>query len=324
MRRAIHMLLVPAIALAVSALALSACASSSSSSSSKARACPSPEPAFASFDPYAGAPQRIMVGLICDDGQVIAGGTLQFAFTYRGTKDAPIPPQSGPTAPAAFLAIPGRGTEPPPTRPEPVRPSRTTGVYAAVTTLPQAGVWSVRVTGGAAGGPIDATTSFVANATPQVVAVGDPAPRTQNPLAGDTTVAPSAIDSRAQDGAPIPDPELHSTSIADALGAGRPIMVVVSTPVYCTSQFCGPITDAVNELARQYGDRMAFVHLEVWRDFQNNAVNDTALEWIGPKNGTDANEPWVFVVGRDGRVIERFDNVATTEELHDAVNRALA
>jgi len=44
-------------------------------------------------------------------------------------------------------------------------------------------------------------------------------------------------------------------------------MVVVSTPTYCQSRFCGPITDSVSALAQRYGDRMAFVHLEVWKNF---------------------------------------------------------
>jgi hypothetical protein len=33
--------------------------------------------------------------------------------------------------------------------------------------------------------------------------------------------------------------------VADAIAAGRPVMVVGSTPVFCVSRFCGPITDAV-------------------------------------------------------------------------------
>lgn len=68
--------------------------------------------------------------------------------------------------------------------------------------------------------------------------------------------------------------------LADATAAERPVMVVVSTPVFCVSRFCGPITDAVQKLARRYGDRMDFVHLEVWRDFEAQELNEAAAEWI--------------------------------------------
>ena len=79
---------------------------------------------------------------------------------------------------------------------------------------------------------------------------------------------PQAIDSRARGGEPIPDPELHTTSIADAIAAGHPALVVFSTPVYCVSRFCGPVTDLVAELAAEYGDRADFIHVEIYRDFE--------------------------------------------------------
>ena len=105
-----------------------------------------------------------------------------------------------------------------------------------------------------------------------------------------------------------------TTSIAELLDAERPFVVVVSTPVYCVSQFCGPITDRVAELADQYGDRAGFVHLEVWKDFDANELNDAAKAWIyDPETG--GNEPWVFLVGADGTVQARWDNVLDDEAL---------
>ena len=61
------------------------------------------------------------------------------------------------------------------------------------------------------------------------------------------------------------------------------------------------------------------VHLEVWKDLDNNEVNKAAAEWIYPPGTKDPREPWVFVVGRDGRISRRFDNVATDAELEQAV-----
>jgi hypothetical protein len=63
------------------------------------------------------------------------------------------------------------------------------------------------------------------------------------------------IDSRARTQAEIPDPELHQTTIAQAIADRRPLVVVFSTPVYCVSQFCGPIADLIAELAPRYPRR---------------------------------------------------------------------
>lgn len=142
---------------------------------------------------------------------------------------------------------------------------------------------------------------------------------TENAVAGAAGIDTRSIDSRAAGDAPLPDPELHAGTIAAALEAKRPLMVVVSTPTYCQSRFCGPITDSVSALATRYGDRMAFVHLEVWKNFDDNEVNKAAAEWIYPPGTKDPREPWVFVVGRDGRISHRFDNVATDAELEQAV-----
>ena len=146
-----------------------------------------------------------------------------------------------------------------------------------------------------------------------VPAAGDPAPRVDNPTLDTADVDPAVLDSRAQGGEEVPDPVLHDTSVAALLDAGRPFVVVVSTPVYCVSQFCGPVTDRVAELAEQYGDRAGFVHLEVWKDFDSNELNEAAKAWIFDPD-TGGNEPWVFLVDADGTVQARWDNVLDDDD----------
>jgi hypothetical protein len=163
---------------------------------------------------------------------------------------------------------------------------------------------------------------FYVAAEPQVPAPGEPAPRTVNPLPGSSDVPLRAIDSRATADS-VPDTDLHSITVADAIASGKPLMVVVSTPVYCVSRFCGPITDAIEQLARQYGAQMNFVHLEVWNNFEKKQVNDAAAQWVYRRDKSDANEPWVFVVDRNGFIASRFDNVATEQELQQAITTQL-
>jgi hypothetical protein len=146
-----------------------------------------------------------------------------------------------------------------------------------------------------------------------------PGPRTPDLLPGDPDAPPDAVDSRAEDDGTVPDPELHEKTVAAAIDAGRPVMAVISTPVCCVSRFCGPITDTVQELAQEYGDRMDFVHLEVFRDFEANTLNKAAVEWISPDRLGKPAEPWVGLVDAGGTVIERWDNVASERSLTEAV-----
>jgi hypothetical protein len=84
------------------------------------------------------------------------------------------------------------------------------------------------------------------------------------------------------------------------------------------SRFCGPITDLVAELAPRY-PKAAFVHVEVWQDFEKRQVNQAAADWLLRQG--DLHEPWVFVIGPDGKIVARFDNVAAKAEVEAALER---
>jgi hypothetical protein len=288
-----------------------------------------PEPAlvahYASFEVVVGRPQRVLVGLAASGGRIVAFGTVGFAFSYLGTRDNPLAsPQPRGEATADFRPLPGQRLDHLPPGPRAVPASEALGVYGTESArFDAAGFWRVTVTAAVDGREQRAEAAFEVFDRPRLPAPGDPAPRVHNPLPGAPGVAPRAIDSRAEGEGPVPDPELHATTVADAIAAGRPTMVVVSTPTYCRSRFCGPITDSVAALARRFGDRMAFVHLEVWEDFEAQKLNDAAAAWIYPPGAEDAREPWVFTVDAQGVIVDRFDNVATDAELEAAVRRLL-
>lgn len=283
--------------------------------------------AVASYDLVVDRPGRFIVGLYsADQSRVLAYGTVSLVFTYLGTREetagAAIPP-IGPVD-AVFLPIPGQDVDPNTAGPKLVAGSEATGVYGAHgVEFSQPGFWEVAVTADLDGGVEETTGAFEVLADSAIPAVGEQAPLTRQPLAGDKEADPKSIDSRASADRPIPDPGLHDVTIADAIAAGRPLMVVVSTPTFCVSRFCGPITDSVEELDARFGDEMDFIHLEVWEDFQSNALNPAAAEWIAPTPETEGGEPWVFVVDTDGIIVARFDNVATDSELLAAVEAVL-
>jgi hypothetical protein len=261
-------------------------------------------------------PGRLLVALLTADDRWLSFGSVGMSFDYLG--DA-----SGSPAPAGDVGDTTAGYLPIPGSPESDgRPPTLTfaadgrGVYAVESiTFPKAGFWRVVAHGELAdGSPFDAQAAFTVLDTPSVITVGSLAPHTDNPVMGDPDVAPQAIDSRAAGGEPIPDPELHATSIADAIEAGHPALVVFSTPVYCVSRFCGPVTDLVAELAGKYGDRADFIHVEIYRDFEAGEVNQAALDWLSTDGG-DLREPWTFLIGADGRIAASWDTVVTRSEI---------
>ena len=275
----------------------------------------------ASYDLEVERPQRFLLGVLTADNEVVGGGTVEIAFGYLGTKEAPIEESTIDfEVDADYILLPGQQGAPP-SAPEIVDPSRTAGVYRARDVVfDRPGFWGARVEVTLDGKKQVADTAFEVVADSAVVEVGDPAPRTVNHLPGAEGVPVKAIDSRAEDDGTVPDPELHSTTVADAVAAGRSTVVVVYTPVYCVSRFCGPITDEIANLAGEVGDEVAFAHLEVWRDYEERALNKAAAEWIYPEGAAGANEPWVFVVDSTGVVTHRFDNVASASELGAAID----
>lgn len=279
----------------------------------------------ASFDVVAGSTGRFIVGLFGSDRtETLAFGTVTFQFAHLDEGGGSSEPDEPVTA--SYLPIPGQEIDPDQPGPRLVGGAEATGVYGAPeVTFDQAGFWEVTVTATLDGNNESATAAFEVQTESDIPTVGDTAPRTVQPLAGSADVDPNSIDSRASAEQPVPDPELHDLTLAAALDAGRPVIVVVSTPTFCVSRFCGPITDSVQDLADDFTDTpMAFVHLEVWQDYEANILNPAAREWIAPTPETDGGEPWVFVVDADGIITHRFDNVATDAELLEATQQNLS
>ena len=312
---------------AVAALALALLAAACSSSSDDDGAAPSSDPSasaqdlvvqVASYDLAVGPPTRVIAGVLTNDQRLVGYGSVTMRFSYLGTGQPGSQPQpSGPPVEAVFLPVAGaQVASPPPSEPRLVEGSER-GLYSAQRGFDRAGFWQMEVTARVDDKDRRGTAAFQVLHEHLVPAPGDPALRTENLTVASTDAPKAAIDSRAGADGEVPDPDLHRTTIAQALDAKRPVVAVFATPVYCVSRFCGPVTDMVDELAKTYADRASFVHVEIWRDFQTNTLNKGAADWVF-RDG-DLNEPWVFVIGADGRITARFDNVVSRAELEPLV-----
>jgi len=262
----------------------------------------------ANYDLVSGEPSRFIAGVLTQDQLFVSHGTVDMAFFFVGTEQGEGVAQEGPRATGEFLAIEGAPQEGPIAGPA----SSGRGVYAANVTFDRPGYWAVELTAQIDGQARSGRSVFEVFEEHRYPAVGDKAPRTENrTLSSD--VRSAAIDSRAQSGGRVPDPSLHEMTIADSIERGEPVLVVFATPVYCVSQFCGPVTDMVEDLEKEYSDRANFVHVEIWFDFQKKAINKAAAEWLLVKQ--DLTEPWVYLIDDGGRIAARWDNVATRSEI---------
>lgn len=269
----------------------------------------------ASYDLAVGPPSRFIVGVFNPEKGPLGHGQVELRFFFLGEQQASGKAQPGPVATGRYLPLPG--SPPPPAgagSPVFLAPEER-GVYAAEVAFDRAGFWGVEVRADIAGegGSQTAGTAFKVLPRHEVPFPGEAAIASENLTAGSPGVPPGAIDSRADAERPVPDPELHATTVAAALREGRPVLLVISTPTFCVSQFCGPVTDMVAGLAKDYADRARFIHIEVWRDFEGKQLNEAAGEWIA--RGENINEPWVFLIGADGKIAARWDNVASRSEI---------
>jgi hypothetical protein len=111
-----------------------------------------------------------------------------------------------------------------------------------------------------------------------------------------------------------PAEELHEKDFFDVVGK-EPTVLMFVTPQLCQSRVCGPVADVGLEVKSRHPD-VVFIHQEVWQD------NDIQKGLRAPLASYRlVTEPWVFVVGRDGRIAERFEGAVSVREMEEAVEK---
>jgi hypothetical protein len=315
----------PVLALLAVALLAAAC----TGGGDEPEASPEPETAsqelaiaIASYDLAVGDAQRLLAGVFTAERELLAFGEVSFQLGFLGEEPAGAADLTQEVT-ARFLPVPGMAPEGASNQPTLLVGQPGTGVYAGEVEFDQAGFWGLRVVAELADGTVrEGNVTFPVLEEHQVPAAGDDAPPSENLTLADVeagTVEPTAVDSRAVDGGEIPDRHLHTTTIADSIAEGRPVVAIFSTPVYCVSRFCGPLVEVLADTATRYEDRADFVMVEVWEDFEEQRLNAAAAEWIQTEQG--GNEPWVFLVDEDGRIQQRWDNVLDLDELEELLDR---
>jgi hypothetical protein len=145
-----------------------------------------------------------------------------------------------------------------------------------------------------------------------VPAVGAKAPASRTPTLGQAPLSKLTT-------ADPPDRALLRYSVAASLAAHKPFVVIFATPKYCTSRVCGPVVDVVDAVRRRLASSgVRFIHVEVYTD--NNPTRGYN-RWM--RQWGLSTEPWVFLVGRDGRIKAEFEGSVSEGELTSAVKSKL-
>jgi len=251
-----------------------------------------------------GKGNRLTFGVIGQDGQPIYGPTAVYI--------APTPndPAQGPfMAPADVLLTQDRyKSEQAATESDPFA-----AVYAATDLeFDEAGPWSVLVATRSGGRLVGAPTQInvKTKAEDKIPDVGEKAPKV------DTDTLESMKGDRALLDTRQPPSDMHD-NFADVVGK-KPVALLFSTPQLCESRVCGPVTDVALQLRAKYGDRMTFIHQEV---FKNNKREEGLREPLKAFNLE--SEPWLFVIDKNGKVTARLEGSFGVEAFEEAVKTAL-
>jgi hypothetical protein len=181
------------------------------------------------------------------------------------------------------------------------------GVYVVEPTLERAGIYkgTIEVDGQRLDLP------FQVAAKPQAPAIGTNAPTAASPTTA-KTLGVHPLCTR--------DPQcpLHQTSLADVVGKGRPVAVMFATPALCQTQYCGPVLDTLLPLTRDYGDRVDFVHVEIYKDGTATTLVPTVETW------NLSSEPWLFGIDANGKITARLDSAFARDEIRTVLDGLVA
>lgn len=190
-----------------------------------------------------------------------------------------------------------------------------THIYVARLELPRPGTYWMLAEPSGGSEPVQAVGNVVVVKNDAPPDVGDMAVASDTPTLASSGGNAATITTRTP-----PDESLLQHSVADSLADKTPFVVTFATPKFCSSRTCGPVVDVVEEVQRRTDDEgIHFIHVEV---FEGNdpakGFNRWMREWNLP------TEPWTFLVGADGRIVDRFEGTVSVAELEQAVREKLS
>jgi hypothetical protein len=316
----------PLVALSLLALVLAGCsgggAPSGSGAAPSAEGCvATPEPATETVTAWSGDQRPSVFPQLINPTGTIACGPNRLMFSFLDDTNTPVASPDRTVEVALYDLGADAGT--PAVTAEArfiwaIEPD--VGLYVADIDLPTSGLWGAEFRTSLDGGP-EERIRLPFDVQPESVAlgVGDPAPTSDTPtlddVGGDVTRISTDED---------PVEAFYETSVADALEAGEPFLLVFATPKFCATAQCGPTLERVKTVAAAHPD-LTVINVEPYQletvDGQLQPVlTDGRLtpapattEWQLPA------EPWVFLVDGEGVIRGSYMLVFDEAELDAAI-----
>lgn len=178
--------------------------------------------------------------------------------------------------------------------------------------LPKAGLWGFGAEIALADGRLvkGQFTIQVAESN-QSPAVGDPAPATTN------AILREGVELATITSDPQPEPTLYQMTIDQAVASGRVTVVTFATPAFCQSELCAPVVNSLKGAASHYGERVNFIHIEIYADFQELTIAEPVNVWHL------SSEPWTFILDGGGKVVARLGGPVSAREIGDLLEPLL-
>lgn len=274
-------------------------------------------------------PNRYPFGVFDGDEQEVPDAEVALYFSRvpepkPGAKSKP--GNRGPAAKAAKSALdqPARGPFPaaieslavePEFRAKPTSEGPETAgvVYSAELNLPSEGGWLVAAVlkeDGELKGAL--LRSAVAGEFKRIPKPGEKAPVIHTPTAQDVGGDLSKITTR------VPPGTQNEVDYAEVLGK-EPIVLLFATPRFCQSQVCGPVVDVAEQAKQEYGDKAAFIHMEIYNENDpGRLVRPQVRAFRLP------TEPYLFTIDRRGIVRDTVEGAFGLKLMHEAVDKAIA
>jgi hypothetical protein len=185
-------------------------------------------------------------------------------------------------------------------------------VYAAQVPFAKPGSYSVLAVTLVDGQPIAAPGELQVTTADrdEVPDVGEQAPKVKTDTVGSAGGNVEAIDTRR------PTSDMHA-DFSEVVGR-KPVVLLFATPQLCQSRVCGPVVDVALQLRARYGDDVEFIHQEVFADNDPNKGLRDPLQRFNLQT-----EPWLFAVGRDGKITARLEGSFGLDAVERAVQSAL-
>jgi hypothetical protein len=247
---------------------------------------------------------RLAFGIIDDRSGFVYGKTaIYVAPTPEDRAEGPYP------APADVLVTEGRyRSKQAATEQDPFA-----AIYSAQVPFERPGKYSVLAVTSVDGKQIAAPGSIkvIARGADRIPEVGERPPAVETDTLASARGDIESIDTR------VPPDDMHAESFAKVLGS-KPVALLFATPQLCQSRVCGPVVDVAQQLKARYGDRIEFIHQEVYKDNKPElGLREPLQRFRLP------TEPWLFVVGRDGRITARMEGSFGLAAFERALKTAL-